>query len=171
MDPCNARRGDRVAFPCRRFTLPTPARHAPSQSPDPCLSYCFPQPLQRSLGATLSSAPVLSWCATMLAARPWTSLCLLAGSWTGAWARSGGLSEDPDIKAISLRTHSLEPVSRMSSAPMQTCPDAAHSRTSTRTCRAAGGILAETRLFGLISTFDWLQTSPRATAGCFRACL
>ncbi|CAN9302432.1 unnamed protein product [Alternaria alternata] len=45
----------------------------------------------------------------MLFARPWTSLCLLAGTWTGAWARQGGLSEDPDIKAISLRTHSLEP--------------------------------------------------------------
>jgi hypothetical protein len=38
----------------------------------------------------------------MLFARPWTSLCLLAGSWTGAWARQGGLSEDPDIKAISV---------------------------------------------------------------------
>lgn len=38
----------------------------------------------------------------MLLARPWTSLCLLAGTWTGAWARSGGLSEDPDIKAISV---------------------------------------------------------------------
>jgi hypothetical protein len=38
----------------------------------------------------------------MLFARPWTSLCLLAGTWTGAWARQGGLSEDPDIKAISV---------------------------------------------------------------------
>ncbi|KAL7776338.1 hypothetical protein CFE70_006754 [Pyrenophora teres f. teres 0-1] len=37
----------------------------------------------------------------MLFARSWTSLCLLAGSLTGALARSGGLSEDPDIKAIS----------------------------------------------------------------------
>jgi hypothetical protein len=35
-------------------------------------------------------------------ARSWTGLCLLAGSLTGAMARSGGLSEDPDIKAISV---------------------------------------------------------------------
>ncbi|PVH95372.1 vesicular integral-membrane protein VIP36 precursor [Periconia macrospinosa] len=40
-------------------------------------------------------------------ARTWTSLCLLAGSLTGV--RALGLEEDPDIKAISLRTHSLEP--------------------------------------------------------------
>lgn len=45
----------------------------------------------------------------MLFARPWSGLCLLAGSLSGAWAKSGGLTEDPDIKAISLRTHSLEP--------------------------------------------------------------
>lgn len=38
----------------------------------------------------------------MLFASKWMSLCLMAGSWTGAWARSGGLSEDPDIKAISV---------------------------------------------------------------------
>ncbi|KAF2248518.1 hypothetical protein BU26DRAFT_520198 [Trematosphaeria pertusa] len=43
----------------------------------------------------------------MLFARPWTSLCLLAGSLVGV--RALGLSEHPDIKAISLRTHSLEP--------------------------------------------------------------
>lgn len=42
-------------------------------------------------------------CATMLLAKPWASLCLMAGSLTGAWARSGGLTEDPDIKAISVR--------------------------------------------------------------------
>ncbi|CAO2651590.1 Nn.00g041600.m01.CDS01 [Neocucurbitaria sp. VM-36] len=45
----------------------------------------------------------------MLFSKPWTGLFLLAGSFTGAWGRSGGLSEDPDIKAISLRTHSIEP--------------------------------------------------------------
>ena len=33
---------------------------------------------------------------------------MLAGSWTGAWARSGGLTEDPDIKAISVRVVLLE---------------------------------------------------------------
>ncbi|OCK99045.1 uncharacterized protein K441DRAFT_653467 [Cenococcum geophilum 1.58] len=43
----------------------------------------------------------------MLLPRPWTCLCLLAGSLTGTWGL--GLSENPDIKAISLRTHSLEP--------------------------------------------------------------
>ncbi|KAJ4310195.1 hypothetical protein N0V94_008568 [Neodidymelliopsis sp. IMI 364377] len=43
----------------------------------------------------------------MLFTRPWASLCLLAGSLRGV--SSLGLSEDPDIKAISLRTHSLEP--------------------------------------------------------------
>ncbi|KAF1357772.1 vesicular integral-membrane protein VIP36 precursor [Lizonia empirigonia] len=43
----------------------------------------------------------------MLFARPWASVCLLAGSLAGV--QSLGLSEDPDIKAISLRTHSLEP--------------------------------------------------------------
>jgi mannose-binding lectin 2 len=43
----------------------------------------------------------------MLFTKPWASLCLLAGSLTGV--QSLGLSEDPDIKAISLRTHSLEP--------------------------------------------------------------
>ncbi|KAF1917237.1 vesicular integral-membrane protein VIP36 precursor [Ampelomyces quisqualis] len=45
----------------------------------------------------------------MVVAKPWTGLCLLAGSLAGALARSGGLAEDPNIKAISLRTHSLEP--------------------------------------------------------------
>jgi len=45
----------------------------------------------------------------MLFARPWTSFCLLAGNVAGALAQSGAMSEDPDIKAISLRTHSLEP--------------------------------------------------------------
>ncbi|KZM26890.1 uncharacterized protein EKO05_0011405 [Ascochyta rabiei] len=43
----------------------------------------------------------------MLFTRPWASLCLLAGSLAGV--SSLGLSEDPEIKAISLRTHSLEP--------------------------------------------------------------
>ncbi|KAF2205271.1 vesicular integral-membrane protein VIP36 precursor [Delitschia confertaspora ATCC 74209] len=43
----------------------------------------------------------------MLLTRPWTSLCLLAGSLSTSWGL--GLSEHPDIKAISLRTHSLEP--------------------------------------------------------------
>ncbi|KAF2735936.1 vesicular integral-membrane protein VIP36 precursor [Polyplosphaeria fusca] len=42
----------------------------------------------------------------MLFQRPWTSLCLLAGSLGGVFGL--GLSEHPDIKAISLRTHSLE---------------------------------------------------------------
>ncbi|KAH8724262.1 concanavalin A-like lectin/glucanase domain-containing protein [Phaeosphaeriaceae sp. PMI808] len=45
----------------------------------------------------------------MFSAKSWMSFCLLAGRWTGALARSGGLTEDPNIKAISLRTHSLEP--------------------------------------------------------------
>ncbi len=36
----------------------------------------------------------------MLFTRPWASLCLLAGSLTGV--NSLGLSEDPDIKAISV---------------------------------------------------------------------
>lgn len=45
----------------------------------------------------------------MVFAKSWTGLCLLAGSLTGVMARSGGLQEDPNIKAISLRTHSLEP--------------------------------------------------------------
>lgn len=36
----------------------------------------------------------------MLFARPWTSLCLLAGSLVGV--RALGLSEHPDIKAISV---------------------------------------------------------------------
>ena len=31
--------------------------------------------------------------------------------------------------------------------------------------------MAETPLFALISTFDWLRTSPRATAGYSRECL
>ncbi|OAK97009.1 vesicular integral-membrane protein VIP36 precursor [Phaeosphaeriaceae sp. SRC1lsM3a] len=44
----------------------------------------------------------------MVFAKSWSGLCLLAGSLTGAMARSGGLREDPNIKAISLRTHSLE---------------------------------------------------------------
>ncbi|KAF2751355.1 vesicular integral-membrane protein VIP36 precursor [Sporormia fimetaria CBS 119925] len=43
----------------------------------------------------------------MLLQRPWSSLCLLAGSLSQAWGI--GLSEHPDVKAISLRTHSLEP--------------------------------------------------------------
>jgi len=43
----------------------------------------------------------------MLLARPWTSLWLLAGSLTGSLGV--GLSENPDVKAIALRTHSLEP--------------------------------------------------------------
>ncbi|KAF2180817.1 vesicular integral-membrane protein VIP36 precursor [Zopfia rhizophila CBS 207.26] len=43
----------------------------------------------------------------MLFHRPWMSLCLLGGSLTQSWGL--GLSEHPDIKAISLRTHSLEP--------------------------------------------------------------
>ncbi|KAF2003133.1 vesicular integral-membrane protein VIP36 precursor [Amniculicola lignicola CBS 123094] len=44
----------------------------------------------------------------MLFQRPWASLCLLAGSLLGqTWGL--GLSEHPDIKAIYLRTHSLEP--------------------------------------------------------------
>jgi mannose-binding lectin 2 len=43
----------------------------------------------------------------MLLTRPWASLCLLAGSFGSTWGL--GLSEHPDIKAISLRTHSLEP--------------------------------------------------------------
>lgn len=45
----------------------------------------------------------------MLFASSWAAVCLLAASLTGVSARSGGLTEDPDIKAISLRTHSLEP--------------------------------------------------------------
>ncbi|KAJ4363503.1 hypothetical protein N0V83_009798 [Neocucurbitaria cava] len=45
----------------------------------------------------------------MLFARPWAGLFVLAASFSGALGRSGGLSEDPDIKAISLRTHSIEP--------------------------------------------------------------
>jgi mannose-binding lectin 2 len=44
----------------------------------------------------------------MLFTRPWASLCLLAGSLVGT-TQAMGLIEDPDIKAISLRTHSLEP--------------------------------------------------------------
>ena len=43
----------------------------------------------------------------MLFAKPWASLCLLASSLAGV--SGAGMSEDPDIKAISLRTHSLEP--------------------------------------------------------------
>lgn len=38
----------------------------------------------------------------MLFTHSWTGLCLLAGSLTGALARTGGLQEDPDIKAISV---------------------------------------------------------------------
>ncbi|KAJ4356492.1 uncharacterized protein N0V89_004526 [Didymosphaeria variabile] len=38
--------------------------------------------------------------------KQWKSLCLLAGSLTGALGL--GLAEDPDVKAITLRTHSLE---------------------------------------------------------------
>lgn len=38
--------------------------------------------------------------------KQWTSLCLLAGSLTGALGL--GLEEHPDVKAITLRTHSLE---------------------------------------------------------------
>ncbi|KAF2015491.1 vesicular integral-membrane protein VIP36 precursor [Aaosphaeria arxii CBS 175.79] len=44
----------------------------------------------------------------MLFQRPWASLCLLAGSLSQSLA-AVGLQEHPDIKAISLRTHSLEP--------------------------------------------------------------
>ncbi|OCK75552.1 putative lectin family integral membrane protein [Lepidopterella palustris CBS 459.81] len=43
----------------------------------------------------------------MLLPRPLTFLWLLAGSLTGTWGL--GFSDNPDIKAISLRTHSLEP--------------------------------------------------------------
>ncbi|KAF2270214.1 vesicular integral-membrane protein VIP36 precursor [Lojkania enalia] len=43
----------------------------------------------------------------MLFHKPWSSLCLLAGSFGGVFGL--GLSEHPDVKAISLRTHSLEP--------------------------------------------------------------
>ncbi|KAF2715516.1 vesicular integral-membrane protein VIP36 precursor [Pleomassaria siparia CBS 279.74] len=43
----------------------------------------------------------------MLFTRPWVSLCLLAGSLRQTCAI--GLTEHPDVKAISLRTHSLEP--------------------------------------------------------------
>ncbi|KAF2634296.1 vesicular integral-membrane protein VIP36 precursor [Massarina eburnea CBS 473.64] len=39
-------------------------------------------------------------------ARTWAGLCLLAGSLGGV--RALGLEENPDVKAISLRTHSLE---------------------------------------------------------------
>jgi mannose-binding lectin 2 len=38
----------------------------------------------------------------MVFARQWANWCLLAGSWTGALARSGGLTENPDVKAISV---------------------------------------------------------------------
>ncbi|KAK7189632.1 L-type lectin-like domain-containing protein [Paraphaeosphaeria sporulosa] len=38
--------------------------------------------------------------------KQWTSLCLLAGSFIGALGL--GLEEHPDVKAITLRTHSLE---------------------------------------------------------------
>ena len=37
----------------------------------------------------------------MLFARPWASLCLLAGSLVGS-TQAMGLIEDPDIKAISV---------------------------------------------------------------------
>lgn len=40
----------------------------------------------------------------MLFTKPWASLCLLAGSLAGV--QSLGLSEDPDIKAISVRVPS-----------------------------------------------------------------
>jgi mannose-binding lectin 2 len=43
----------------------------------------------------------------MLFTKPWASLCLLAASLTGV--RSLGLSEDPDIKAISVRGARKQP--------------------------------------------------------------
>ncbi|KAJ5042626.1 concanavalin A-like lectin/glucanase domain-containing protein [Bipolaris maydis] len=45
----------------------------------------------------------------MLLAKPWASLCLMAGSLTGRMGAVWRMTEDPDIKAISLRTHTLEP--------------------------------------------------------------
>jgi hypothetical protein len=43
----------------------------------------------------------------MLFARPWASLCLLAGSLVGT-TQAMGLIEDPDIKAISVGVDELE---------------------------------------------------------------
>lgn len=61
-------------------------------------------------------------CATMLFARPWASVCLLAGSLAGV--QSLGLSEDPDIKAISVRAAlaALDPSTANSSAAPHTQP-------------------------------------------------
>lgn len=76
--------------------------HSPIEAQSSFILFCDPS---FSRGGSLGIAGPSTGrahCTTMVFAKSWTGLCLLAGSLTGAMARSGGLREDPNIKAISV---------------------------------------------------------------------